>query len=348
MPKIIFKMSYMKGGCAPYNYVAYIATREGVDKDINIIMGNGAPTKKQVQFITQFISDYSNAIDSFEYEDYINNPTVTTASLFISAAIEQTPGLFPDKGVYVNYIATRPKAYKISDHGLFDPGPEVVNLNRVKEELKKHSGNVWTPIISLRREDADRLGYNNAEIFRTLLCQHQMEFAENFHIDPDNLRWYAAFHDKDTNPHVHMIVYSIQPKEGYISQDEIETLRSALARDIFKQELYQLYDEKTFVREKISDEVKQKISELVQKIKQNDYSESVICDKLLKLSDELKSVKGKKVYGYLRPNIKSMVDEIVGDMAADESVVELYKTWCEIQNKIIGTYKSNFLEHSPL
>ncbi len=348
MARIILKMPYIKSCSLPSNYASYIATREGVDKAVNISNPTGKPTKKQIEFINKLIADAPDSKDSFEYEDYIKNPTIENASLFISLAAEQNPELFPDRENYVSYIAMRPRAEKLCDHGLFGVSDDVVDLEKVKKEIQNQNGNVWTPIISLRRDDAERLGYDNAGAWKRLIkIKHQI-FGECLGVPPSDLQMYAAYHDEGHHPHIHMLVYSANPKNGYLTVGGIEKLKSSFAKDIFKQELYQLYDKKTDAREKISDEAKQTLSDLVEKINQNDYCGSDICGKLIQLSDELNDVKGKKVYGYLRPDVKAMVDDIVKDLSCDETMRELYQTWCGIQNEIIGTYKSNFLEHPPL
>lgn len=346
MAKIIVKIPYIKNKTAA-NYAAYIATREGVDKSVNIDLKIAPPTEKQLNFIDEYIIKLPDAKELFEYEDYIKNPTVENASKFIAAATEQNPDLFQNREEYISYIATRPRAEKVCEHGLFGVADNV-ELEKVKNEIKNLSGNCWAPIISLRREDAERLGYDNAESWQNLLRAKQIEFSKALGIPLKDLRWYAAYHDEGYHPHCHMVIYSVNPKQGYLTKKGIADIKSSLANEIFIQDLQQLYSEKTISRDKISDESREKVKELVNKINNRDYSENDICQKLISLSDALKTVKGKKQYGYLPKNIKIMVDDIVKDLSEDELIEQLYHEWCDIQNKIIATYKSDFIEHPLL
>jgi len=346
MAKIIVKIPYIKSNTAA-NYAAYIATREGVDKSVNMDLKIAPPTEKQLNFIDEYIIKLPDAKELFEYEDYINNPTIENASKFIAAATEQNPDLFQNREEYISYIATRPRAEKVYEHGLFGAADNV-ELEKVKNEIKNLSGNCWTPIISLRREDAERLGYDNAESWRNLIMAKQIEFAKALDIPLSDLRWYAAYHDEGYHPHCHMVMYSVNPRQGYLAKQGIQNIKSALANEIFKQDLQQLYSKKTISRDKVSDEAKKKIKQLVDEINGRHYGNSEICNKLILLSEALKGIKGKKQYGYLPANIKKMVDDIVKDISNDKNISELYKNWCDIQNKIIGTYKSDFIEHPPI
>ncbi|OQB13441.1 MAG: hypothetical protein BWY15_01738 [Firmicutes bacterium ADurb.Bin193] len=346
MAKIIVKIPYIKNKSAA-NYAAYIATRDGVDKSVNMDLKIAPPTEKQLKFIDEYIIKLPNAKELFEYEDYIKNPTIENASKFIAAATEQNPDSFQNREKYISYIATRPRAEKVCEHGLFGAADNV-ELEKVKNEIKNLSGNFWTPIISLRREDAERLGYDNAESWKNLLRAKQIEFSKALGIPLKDLRWYAAYHDEGYHPHCHMVIYSVNPKQGYLTKKGIVDIKSSLANEIFMQDLQQLYSEKTIRRDKVSDESREKIKELVDNINNRDYSTNEICQNLISLSDVLKTVKGKKQYGYLPKNIKIMVDDIVKDLADDELIAELYHEWCDIQNKIIATYKSDFIEHPPL
>ena len=63
----------------------------------------------------------------------------------------------------MDYIANRPRVERIGEHGLFTDAGKAVVLKQVQEETANHKGPVWTHVISLRREDAARLGYDSAE-----------------------------------------------------------------------------------------------------------------------------------------------------------------------------------------
>ena len=166
MPRIIVKIHHMKAKKSAGGYVDYIANREGVDKSVNQRIVIGKPTKRQMEYIDKLLKLCPDAKESYEYEDYIENPTKQNASAFISIAAEQNPDIFESREIYLNYIATRPNVDKIGEHGLFG-AEEKVELGKVKAEVAAHDGVIWTPIISLRREDAAKLGYDSAEMWQT-------------------------------------------------------------------------------------------------------------------------------------------------------------------------------------
>lgn len=93
---------------------------------------------------------------------------------------------------YMKYIATRPRAEKLGEHGLFGDS-DAVDLEKAMDEVQRYDGRVWTHIISLRREDAARLGYDNANSWRNLLKARRNDIAAAMQISPENFRWYAAF-----------------------------------------------------------------------------------------------------------------------------------------------------------
>lgn len=347
MPSIILKIPHMKSSSKLGGFVRYIATREGVDKSINQDIILRKPTQKQIAYINEMLKLCPDAKDSFEYQDYIENPTIQNASAFISIAAESNPEIFENRETYLNYIATRPHVEKKGSHGLFG-NEDTVDLGKVKKEIAENDGVLWMPIISLKREDAERLGYNSADAWRDLLRAKQLEIAEIYGIPMEDFRWYAAFHDEGHHPHCHMVIYSENSKRGFIDVHDIEKIKSLLAREIFKNDLYELYDAKTKQREKISEDSKNRLKELANQIREKDCEDSPICDMLIDLSRKLKDVKGKKKYGYLPKPLKKQVDEIVKAMAKDKDVQKLYSQWCEIQRKIVGIYNDKEVEHPPL
>ena len=96
---------------------------------------------------------------------------------------------------YVGYLANRPGAVKFNTHGLFSQTNEPINLEKVAKEIANHGGNVWTHVVSLRRDDAQKMGYDNLTAWRELVKRQIPNIAKNQKIDLKNLRWYAAFHD---------------------------------------------------------------------------------------------------------------------------------------------------------
>lgn len=347
MPKIIVKIKHLKASKTVVGFLNYISNRDGVDKSVNEKVLVGKPTTKQLEFIDEMIESSPEIKKSFEYEDYIENPTKQNASALITTIAENNPDTFQSKEIYLNYIATRPRVEKMSSHGLFG-SEDNVNLSEVKKEIENINGTLWTPIISLKREDAERLGYDNAEMWQSLIRSKQMQLAEIFKIKYDNFKWYAAFHNEAGHPHLHMVVYSTGDDNGFITEKDIEKVKSILANDIFKNDMYELYDNKTKAREKLAKEVREKIKLLSDAVREKDYSDSEICEMLLKLSSSLKNCKGRKQYGYLPPKVKAEVDEILKTIAEDDDVQNLYNEWCGLQRKIYGIYTDKEIEFAPM
>lgn len=343
MPKIIVKIPHIKAEKSVSGFVEYIANRDGVDKSLSRQVVVLKPTDRQKEYINELLKLCPDAKESYEYEDYIENPTRQNASAFISIIAEQNPQLFADKETYINYIATRPNVEKNGEHGLFG-ADDKTDLAKVKEEISNHDGVIWTPIVSLRREDAVRLGYDNAEMWQELIKSKQMGLAETFGIPYEDFVWYAAFHNEGHHPHLHMVVYSANSKRGFIQEKDIEKVKSILTNEIFKSDMYELYDAKTQAREKISDESRKKLDELADAIRTKDCSESDVCKMLLSLAFKLKNIKGKKVYGYLPKGLKNEVDDIVKSLAEDDDIQNLYKEWCSIQRKIVNVYRDSEVE----
>ncbi|MVB09665.1 MobL relaxases [Caprobacter fermentans] len=348
MPRIIFKCRYLKNAAAhAENLVTYVATREGVEK-IPRNWRSLPATEKQKQLIADILARFPDSDRLFEYEDYQNSPTAGNASELILAALDQNLDQPSHQEVYVNYIATRPRAEKLGAHGLFSDENTPLVLSRVAEEAAQHTGNIWTPIISLRREDAARLGYDNAVAWMALLRKQRNIFAEQMKIAPENLRWYAAFHNEGHHPHCHMIVYSADPREGYVTKPAIEKMRSGLAREIFQQDLLQIYSEQTERRDSLTTESRDTLRELLEQMKNGTCANPVIEDLISRLAERLKYTAGKKQYGYLKAPLKEMVNQIVDELAKDERVAAAYAEWQELRNEVLHTYKDHLPEPQPL
>ena len=244
MPKIIVKIKHLKTSKSVGNFVNYIAKRDSVDMSLNQKVLVGKPTKKQVDFIDKMLEEYPDGAESFEYEEYKNNPTKQTASNLITHLSETNPESFESNEIYLNYIATRPKVEMISEHGLFGNEDEI-NLADARNEIINSKSVIWTPIVSLKSEDAIRLGYDKADAWRELIRSKQMDLAEIFNIPLEDFNWYGAFHNEAGHPHLHMVVYSSGSKRGFINETRIEKVKSLLANEIFKDEMYELYDSKS-------------------------------------------------------------------------------------------------------
>jgi hypothetical protein len=342
MARIILKCPYLKGGSEKTaahlrHLVKYIATREGVEK-----IKNGHElwhsTKKQQKLISQILQEFPNVKELFEYEDYLAKPNRENASEFITIALEQNLDQISGREKYLDYIANRPRVEKMDTHGLFTGGDDPLILAQVAEEVSAHTGNVWTPIVSLRREDASQVGFDNAQAWKALLSSKALELAENLKIHPDHLKWYAAFHNESHHPHIHMICYSIDPGEGYLTKQGIRKMKSTLAQEIFRQELSPLYSEKTQRREELKEQAAGMMRELIRQMK-NGVLQSDRLEQLIScLADQLCDVSGKKQYGYLRAELKNVVDEIVDELARDSRVAEAYRLWWETRGRIEAVY----------
>ena len=354
MARLITKFKYMKAGdqqteksSKAGGYAKYIATREGVEK-IDDSKKNSPATENQKQFIAKIIRDFPDSMDMHEYKDYSQKPTMGNASEFISRAVEDNSYEAAGREGYAKYIALRPRAERIGTHGLFTDDGVEVNLSKVADEMNAHRGNIWTIIISLRREDAERLGFDTGDRWRTMLRTQTANMSENFKIPMKNLRWYGAFHNESHHPHVHMIVYSTNENEGYLSKKGIENLRAAFAKDIFMQDMYCTYEKQTEYRDKLRADGRQYISDIVEKINTEQTADPQIKTLLLQLADRLSRTKGKKVYGYLKPDVKNIVDFILIELSKDERIQKLYDLWYQQKENNIKIYTESLPQRVPI
>lgn len=234
-------------------------------------------------------------------------------------------------------------------HGLFSDEGVDVSLSKISEEIDNHPGNVWGFIISLKREDAERVGYNSAEQWVNLLRSRRNIIAKEMGITPSNLRWVAAYHNKKTNPHVHMMVWSSRPQEPYLSREGIHNIKQTLALDIFRQEHLQIYKKQTEARDDIKEHCRQRIAELSAQIKDGNHAFSPeIIMKMQLLSEKLQRHKGKKIYGYLDKNTKALVKDIVKLLGSDEQISELYDAWYSYKCEIVRTYTDEVPDKIPI
>ena len=279
---------------------------------------------------------------------HLSAPNRGNASEFISRALEEHVDSSSDRKTYADYIATRPRAERFGSHGLFTDDGVQVCLEKVSKELNLHRGNIWTVIISLRREDAERLGFDHGERWRDLLRAQTQEFAEQFHIPLNDLKWFAAFHNEGHHPHVHLLVYSREPKQGFLSEKGVQKLRSSLAREIFAQDLLQDYQAQTKHRDELKKVGRETISEIISQINTGAYDNPVLESKLQMLAERLSKTSGKKVYGYLKADVKALVDDIVSELAADERISALYDLWYQRKENAMSVYRSDMPERIPL
>lgn len=349
MARLVTKFKYLKPNrkVSAGGYAKYIATREGVEK-IDDTKKFAPATEKQKNLIEKILKDFPDSKDMFEYVDYLEKQNQGSASDFISRVMEDYAYEILGRKAYADYIATRPRAEKFGSHGLFTDDGIQVQLSKVTEELDKHKGNIWTAIISIRRENAERLGFNTGSRWRDMLRTQTESLAKNLKIPMQNLRWYAAFHNESHHPHVHLIAYSTVENEGYLTQKGVENLRSSFARDIFQQDLLCIYERQTEHRDKLRAEARDIVEDLVSKINSEIYISASIQNKLLELADRLSKTKGKKVYGYLKPDVKALVDSIVEELASDDRIKKLYDLWYEQKENTIRTYTDEMPQRIPL
>ena len=349
MPRIIMKSPYIKPNFKTHigNYVSYIATRDGVEK-ADSTQKFMETTERQKQIIKKLLSDYPDSKDLYEYQDYLDKPNIGNADELILRIAEAHAELFGDREKYVSYIAQRPRVEKISSHGLFtDDGVPIV-LSNVQKEIAESNSNFWTHIISLKREDVERLGYNNAKAWMNLIRSQRNMIAENMKIAPENFKWYAAFHNEGHHPHIHMIAYSKKPNEAYLTEKGIENIKSNLAKVIFRQDLISIYQKQTEHRDKLRAEARDIVEDLVSKINSEIYISASVQHKLLELADRLSKTSGKKVYGYLKPDVKAIVDSIVDELSNDDRIKKLYALWYEQKENTIRTYTDELPDRIPL
>lgn len=348
MAKLVTKFKYLKPGSnSAGKYLKYIATREGVEM-IDNSKKYAPATVKQKQFIEKMLLDFPDATESLEYADYIAKPNRINASELISRTIENNIDVISDSKTYADYIATRPRTQKFGSHGLFTDDGVAINLSKVSEELNNHNGNVWTMIVSLHREDAERLGFNRGERWRDMLRTQVEQLSTNLKIPMKNLRWYAAFHNESHHPHIHLIAYSVVENEGYLTKQGIERMRPSLASDIFQQDLISVYEKQTEHRREIKESSKDIMDKIISEINSGVYDNPLLEEKLLQLSKRLSRTSGKKVYGYLKSDVKSLIDSIVDLIADDERVSKLYDLWYENKLNIIRTYTDEMPDKIPL
>nr|WP_326184187.1 MobP3 family relaxase [uncultured Oscillibacter sp.] len=352
MPRVIFKCPYIRGGTSKAashlnHYVRYAATREGAQRIVPSSAQLPA-TEKQRDMVERLLRDFPLSRGMFEYEDYLASPTRGNASEFITRSLEDNYDQIAKKGNYVSYIASRPRAQRAGDHALFTASDDPLVLSQIADEVAHHPGNVWLPIISLRREDAARLGYDDARQWRELLTGYAMEMAEAMKIPWEQFRWYAAFHDEAHHPHVHMVCYSVDGMSGFLTKDGIAQIKAGLAKEIFQQELHEIYVRQTQRRDTLTQEAGAVMAELIWQMQTGSLDDPRIERLMANLAGRLRDLPGKKQYGYLKAPLKAVVDEIVDELAKDSRVAAAYDLWYELREEVLRTYRDDLPERLPL
>ena len=344
MSQLIVTSRYLKSGnqknkTKRRNYTKYIATRETVEiRSQKFVDRNANATKNQEQLINDLINDFPESKRYLEYEDYEREPTIENAGELISTIVERNADVVGNRQNFVGYMAMRPGVEKRGSHGLFNEKDEPIILNQAANEIAEHKGNVWSHVVSLRREDAVRLGYDNSDAWRELVKRHISDIAKAQNIPLCNLKWYAAYHDTTHHPHIHLLVYSTNPKQGFLTKAGIDKIRSAFANDIFHDDLQSIYQDQTVSRDELKAVSKNEFESIVNRIASNDHTDPQLGELIRKLYIQLQNVKGKKVYGYLPKEIKETVNKIFSELAKDENIRQLYDKWCSLERLKYKTY----------
>ena len=344
MSQLIVTSRYLKNGnqknkTKRRNYTKYIATRETVEiRSQKFVDRNANATKNQEQLINDLINDFPESKRYLEYDDYEREPTIENAGELISTIVERNADVVGNRQNFVGYMAMRPGVEKRGSHGLFNEKDEPIILNQAANEIAEHKGNVWSHVVSLRREDAVRLGFDNSDAWRELVKRHISDIAKAQNIPLCNLKWYAAYHDTTHHPHIHLLVYSTNPKQGFLTKAGIDKIRSAFANDIFHDDLQSIYQEQTVSRDELKAVSKNEFESIVNIIASNDHTDPQLEELIRKLYIQLQNVKGKKVYGYLPMEIKETVNKIFSELAKDENIRQLYDKWCSLERLKYKTY----------
>ena len=288
MAKLVTKWRYLKPDAARHAqaYIRYIATREGVEKYVE---ENGARPAVQAQrvLVEKLLRDFPDARRSFEYEDYARRPTVRNASEFITRTLEEHLELFNARFNYVSYIAQRPRVQRSGAHGLFTQEEDAPDLNAAARAVSEHDGNIWTCILSLRREDAARLSYDKADAWRALLRANAAEIAARFNVPVGSFHWCGAFHNEAHHPHVHLVCYADRVQKPALTKEGVVQLRSLLARQIFRDELDAIYIRQSQSRDELRDLFSARLKEAVAGMRDAPAEMPVLESLLERLSEEV-------------------------------------------------------------
>ena len=340
MAGVFFSSPYLKGGkqsAKLANLTKYISTREGVEllRDTDSSLPS---TKQQQDFISRLLKTFPDTREMPEYEDYKVESSQKNAAEFISQVQEDYDYLLDKRENYVDYVANRPGVKKLGEHGLWNADGKVPVLQNAVDEVAHHPGNVWTPVIAIQRPDAERLGYDSADSWRALICSELDQIAKAYKILPSHLKWYAAFHEKERSVHVHLVIFSIDPNEGYLTKPAILELRSALTRQIFKDDLKNIYVQQTAYRDRLQENALEVMESLIQKMQNGEIGNPKLELLITELAERLQNYSGKKVYGYLPPATKRIVDAIVDELSGDERVAEAYSLWQNMRDEVFSFY----------
>ena len=350
MARIVLISPYLKGGqnaAKLAQRTRYVATRPGVEL-LADERSTLPATKKQQEFIARLLKSFPSCWELIEYEEYLDHPTQGSASAFIQQVQEDYMEALEQKENFIDYISHRPGVQKDGEHGLWNANGKVQNLAQAVREVAEHSGNVWTPVVALRREDAERLGYDNAENWQALVNASICDIAKAYKIRPENLRWYAAFHQKPNQVHIHMIIFSADPKEGYLTKEGIREMKSVFARRIYHADRMHIYQQKDTARQELQAQARKAMVECIAQLEHGTSDNPRLEQLTEELAERLLTIKGRKVYGYLPPRVKAIVDAIVEELAKDERVSAAYETWQTLYEQVCLDYDQRPRKRLPL
>ncbi len=359
---------------AAMGLVNYVGTRESVElnvpNQISFHGKDGTPlnldplklsaevaarpaTRKQEDTIYDLLKEIPEAKNSLEYQDYTKNKTIGNASELISRAAETGLGYAVDLGKaknLVDYVANRPGVDRVGEHGLFSASP-TVDIQKAQEEIANCKGNIWTHVVSLRREDADVLGYDQQKPWRDMVKQKIDTIAKASNIPVSELHWYAGMHNTTHHPHIHLFVFSDNPNAGCLTVEGINQMKSAFSEVIFADERHQIYTHKTEMR----NEIKQEVDDILTGIRTNSTNQfsnqelDALCVKLFHLSNDLKGRPGKLQYGWMKDmNIREQVDSIMADLAKAPEIQKLYELYCDDNKGLQQMYRNDPNDIGPL
>ena len=350
MARIVLISPYLKGGqnaAKLAQRTRYVATRPGVEL-LADERSTLPATKKQRDFITRLLKSFPSCWELIEYEEYLDHPTQGSASAFIQQVREDYMEALDQKENFIDYISHRPGVQKDGEHGLWDAHGKVQNLAQAVREVAEHPGNVWTPVVALRREDAERLGYDSAENWQALVNASICDIAKAYKIRPENLRWYAAFHQKPNQVHIHMIIFSADPKEGYLTKEGIREMKSVFARRIYHADRMHIYQQKDTARQELQAQTRKAMVECIAQLGGGAVENPRLEQLTEELAERLLTIKGRKVYGYLPPRVKAIVDAIVEELAKDERVSATYETWQTLYEQVCLDYDQRPRKRLPI
>lgn len=164
----------------------------------------------------------------------------------ISKGVED---LSSDDEAYLQYIDERPRS-----HGLFGKDG-IEELKDVQEELKEIDSFVWRGIVSLKENDAKKLGYLDKNKWQNMLRKKIPDMANEIGIKQSNLRWVAAVHMEKGHPHAHIIFWEKHPERtvGVINSKSLDNIRKSFTDEIFEDERLELLNSKNLMRDLLKD-----------------------------------------------------------------------------------------------